>query len=79
MPMEKRKKIAEKLLEIAAGEDAKADSRSITSAARTLARMDALNQADEHAERHYQRIDEGQPTERVEGILLVDDLDSSKP
>jgi hypothetical protein len=35
--------------------------------------MDQLNQADEHADRHYQRIDNDQPTDLVkhEGVEVI--------
>lgn len=58
IPGDARGKIAERLAKIAQGTGQRA-----VSAAKTLARMDALNQADEHADRHYERIDENKPTE----------------
>lgn len=68
IPGAKREKIAKRLALIAS----RPGPRAIQ-AARTLARMDALNQADEHADRHYQRVDEGKATELVqhEGVEFI--------
>lgn len=69
IPAGKRTKIVNRLMKVA--ETAK-DVRASASAARTLARMDALNQADEHADRHYERIDDNKPTDlvRFDGITI---------
>lgn len=69
IPAEARDAITKKLCELAKG-----TGRSAQQAARTLARMDALNQADEHADRAYERIDEGKATERVDVIAVRNDI-----
>lgn len=68
IPVEKRRDIAERVAKVAAESN---DERSIVAAARVLAQMDGLNQADEHLENKNERLDGGKATERVEGVEFV--------
>lgn len=60
IPGDKRELITKKLADMASSDHPRA-----ASAAKTLANMDRLNQADEHADRHYDRIDDNKPTDLV--------------
>ncbi len=46
------------------------NERNQTAAARVLASMDALNQADDHLHDKNARLDAGKVTERVDGVTL---------